>query len=82
MALVTGVAVASAQAPAPVLTSDQQKDLRIVEQEAEKAMLSLQLAETKFLLAREALAKHLASLQQPGYRLDKGDAGWRYVVVP
>lgn len=75
-------AAAQAQAPdLPQLTADQQKDLRIVEQEAEKALLAYQLAEARFLLAREALAKQLTTLQPPGYRLEKGETGWRFVRV-
>lgn len=77
--LVAGVAQAEAQAPSPTLTPDQQKDLRIVEQEAEKALLALQLAEARFVIAREAMAKHLTTLQRPGYRLDKAEGGWRYL---
>lgn len=74
-------ATVAAQAPAPTLTVDQQKDLRIVEQEAEKALLAYQLAEARFVIAREAMTRHLTSLQQAGYRLEKGEAGWRYVRV-
>lgn len=70
-----------AQTPAPTLTADQQKDLRIVEQEAEKALLTMQLAEARFVLARDAMVKHLATLHQPGYRLEKLEAGWRFVPV-
>lgn len=70
-----------AQAEAPTLTEDQLLRLTNIELKAEVLQLRIAVLQSEFAKLQGEANTYVATLQKPGYRLEKVEGKWTYTPI-